>query len=167
MLPATPYSHVIITFNKSKYFITAAEHVQLSILGNGVLATMGDSTINTANIAEILTIDEFYRTHPDERPSELEEVRIEDVPKVPLEQQAQANRFRFHALLAGLKAYAEANPNGKGPKLFKDKIKLYESMYGPYDNKITMDEQFELDKIGVFSKEATEVAVASAFSDPF
>lgn len=155
MLPALPYTHVVITFGKTRHFITAMENSRLLTIGNGVLVKLGESTINTSTIAEILSLQDFYNATPDERPSNLQDFNAPPVPYVPFEKRAESNRFRLHGLLIGLKSYADKNPNGHIPKMLAGKIKEYERLYGPFDGTATLDEQFELEKIASSSAVGT------------
>lgn len=132
MLPSLPFTHVIVTFSKTRHFITAREQQALKSLPNGVLAEMGGSIINTSSIAEIVTVEDFYRSHPDERPTEAPpEFKVPRDEYVPLERQAERAETRMSGLVKGLREYCakpEAGPNSKA--MLERAEKRYIELYG-------------------------------------
>lgn len=131
MLPALPFTHVIITFNKTRHFITAAENAALSVLGNGVLAHLNGNSINTSSIAEVLTLEDFYRAFPDERPEEKNERIIPDHEAVPLDQQTARSERALRGLLSGMAHYIEHH--GGNPYFMSELEKhkgTYKKRYG-------------------------------------
>ena len=132
MLPALPFTHVIITFSKTRHFITAREQMALKSLPNGVLAEMGGSVVNTSSISEILTVEDFYRSHPDERPAEPPpEFQIPREEYVPLERQAERSQNRMKGLLRGLREYCATPESGPNSKAMLEKAeKRYAELYG-------------------------------------
>lgn len=148
MLPALPYTHVIITFNKTKHFITGPENTALSILGNGVLAKLGDSSINTSSIAEVLTIEDFYRAFPDERPEIIKEFEVSDAEAVPLDRQAERHEYAIRGLLAGMHLYAKNHGMPKNTSDFDKAEKSYERLYGKKYEFTSEDEKRAVASLG-------------------
>jgi len=62
-------THVIISFAKNKYFITAEQEVKLRTMPNtAIIFLEGGVQLKCSSISEILPIDVYYNSHPEERP---------------------------------------------------------------------------------------------------
>jgi hypothetical protein len=52
-------THVIITFNKNKYFITDRQHEQIKQMSDNQKFNVNGETINTSSIAEIISVERY------------------------------------------------------------------------------------------------------------
>ena len=132
MLPSLPSTHVVVTFSKTRHFITARENMALKNQPNGVLVQLGESTINTSSIAEILSLEDFYRSHPDERPAEPpQEFKVPREEYVPLDRQAERSKGRMGSLVRGLREYCSTPASGPNSKAMLAKAEMrYQELYG-------------------------------------
>lgn len=131
MLPTIPFTHVVITFNKSKHFITKEEDVGLRMQPNGVLVKLGDSTINTSSISEILSLEDYYRLNPDERPQETNIFELPKEKEVSLESQIEGRERALRGLLASLAHFIENHGTNKYlAHEFERWKKSYKTRYG-------------------------------------
>ncbi len=62
-------THVIITYSKGFYYITAEQNTKLEQIGLDDLFEVNDEgeKIKGSSIAEVMTIEKFYLTHPQHR----------------------------------------------------------------------------------------------------
>ena len=75
-------NYILITFTRSKYYITPKQAEDISKMGSNEKIILDGATINTSSIAEILSLEDYYNSHPEERPkSETPEFKPpEDIP---------------------------------------------------------------------------------------
>ena len=69
-LTIEPKSHVIMTWNKTEHFITQKQHNIVINLGLQDKIIVDGNLIFGKSIAEILTLDNFYKNFPDKRPQQ-------------------------------------------------------------------------------------------------
>jgi len=65
------YTHVIITFTNSHHPITAQQELSLRTLEYHQSININGAIIKASNIAEVLPIEQYYRTYPDKRPTNI------------------------------------------------------------------------------------------------
>lgn len=128
-------SHVILFFDSSKVFITEQQR-------NGLIDKMTDSGVkqvdidgqlyNLANIAKVLSLDEFYKEYPAQRP---EPQREDQYKKYEGLETRPIGKNGLASMIAGLeKAIREYQAEGVDPKkAIKERdrlLKKFEHQYG-------------------------------------
>ncbi len=73
-------THVVITFQRSKYFITAKQHEILLNADSSKIMNIGEATIRVSTIAEATTIEKYYQDHPKERPQYENHTKQKELP---------------------------------------------------------------------------------------
>ena len=64
-----PKTHVLISFTGVHYFINADQEKQLSKVGDKDRINIDGSVVVGKNISDVLTIEKYYQTFPNKRPS--------------------------------------------------------------------------------------------------
>lgn len=100
-------THVIMTFTKSVYFINEAEHRKLINTGLDEMFMMAESTIKASNIAEIMTVRQYYEMYPDKRPVKAESFKIpkEEYEPFDLNKHLIKNRRRITYSIRGIEKH--------------------------------------------------------------
>ena len=125
-----PKTHVIITFSKTKHFITSAQNETLKHLRDGDSIDLDGSRIRASTISVIMPIQEYYQNFPDQRPAEpAKELIIHD--DAPIEKKAERSERSLRGLIAGMTMYVENHDAGPGVKAeIKKHSARYETLYG-------------------------------------
>lgn len=75
-------NYIIITFSKDKHWITEKQYEVISKCDGGKIINLGHTTINTSNIASIMTEAEYHNQFPKERPQH-DNFTCKDVSRIP------------------------------------------------------------------------------------
>ncbi len=125
------FTHAIIGFSKIHHLITDIEQSKLTKVSNGAIVDFGRFKMNTSDIAQILTLSDYYEQFPDKRPVDTRVFEPDPVPHVPVEKIAALHENALRGLVAGLAYYVEkhgATPNNMF--LFSKHKKTYQEQYG-------------------------------------
>lgn len=95
-------THVIITFNRNIHFITLNQKNKIEMLTDKERISLGESFIRVSSISEMLPIEDYYKTHPKERPQYN---NVQDFKKETQlsEEQVKKNRVALNKLRNKLK----------------------------------------------------------------
>lgn len=90
-----------------------------------------------STIADIISLEEYYRRYPDKALEERKEYKIEDdrYAGLTVEQIAELNQYRFKGLLKGLKQFIDEQLEKKiTPKyaiaIYNEKLERYKKKFG-------------------------------------
>jgi hypothetical protein len=103
-------THVILTFQKNKHFISQAVNEQLQKLSNNDMIKLDDGRmLRLSTVAEILPIEEYYKNHPDERPqyNNYTNPKLEKVE--PMTSWSKRKQIRiYESCLKGIRKYMDS-----------------------------------------------------------
>ncbi len=121
-------THVIITYSKGIYKITARQntHLQTLVLDSEII--INDNTVKLRAISEIQTIEKYYETHPEKRP-QRNPIEFKNLPEYKSlmnpEFYTSKRKNALMGLIKGLKKYI-ASPQYKGTDTPKQLLKTME-----------------------------------------
>jgi len=114
-------THVLKTIAKSTYFINERQYLAAMESEMTDKLNFGEVMLFAHQIAEIVTVDEYYRQNPDERPEKLPEFLLPsgDTPRTKEELSTARNH-----MIGGFKRYFECRTM---PDQSKKLLKKWES----------------------------------------
>lgn len=102
---------VLITYAKTKYFITEKQYTTILSIGQGKIIKSGEFTINTSTIAEILPVEDYYQNNPKERPQHTN-YSFERPKYTPETKMTKVRYLRaLNGMLKGVKKYIRQSGN--------------------------------------------------------
>lgn len=105
-------TNAIITYTKSHHLLTQLENSRLQSVGmNDWFKTDSGTLIRGSNIAEIMTIREYYAKFPEKAPDETQEfIAPPREEYVGLEKMVGRSHIPSHGLLKGFQRYCAEHP---------------------------------------------------------
>lgn len=125
-------THVVVTATGSNHFISKVQYETfLNMSLDDMLRIDAKGTmVKVASIMEILTVEQYYEQHPDQKPAVYTKMEwLEEVPQGIDGLLANAPKKGLEQMILGMKKFVKANPKAeKAKSLGRRMIALQKTM---------------------------------------